>query len=264
MLEENLSQFGLRKNHIRVIKFLLDNPEKEFTAKDISHEVKIPISRIYQYINYLIKRGLINKNVGSTLKYSIKDPQIQFSQFFAIKRDLLNQIEKQFYDSLKYRGSKYIYVPLHSREDFFRELYNSVTKSKTIKIISKRLTFFSGEEIIDSWEEEVKKTVLNLTRKGVEFYYIFDESLKQDRINELKKSDLKVLKKLCKLPNFHFRVINSSYGTSFGITDKDVLLAFRNAKTKKVDRGLLARSPEMVDFMNEVFDDLFRQGRKID
>ncbi|MFA5272520.1 MAG: nucleotidyltransferase domain-containing protein, partial [Candidatus Omnitrophota bacterium] len=76
-------------NSQKILSFLVDNPSKEFLAKEIQKATSISKAGVYISILQLLKQGLIFKNgKGRSLLYSINYEEPLIKQFKAFKNVL--------------------------------------------------------------------------------------------------------------------------------------------------------------------------------
>jgi predicted transcriptional regulator len=71
-------EFGLRKNHLLILKAL---ESEALTADQLCDKTKIPKGRIYDFLNTLIERKLISKREGAPAVYEMKDLRKAVSDF---------------------------------------------------------------------------------------------------------------------------------------------------------------------------------------
>ena len=84
ILEELKQRYGLRKNDILIIQALL---EKDLTAEQICEQTKIPMGRIYTFLNALLPTGLIEKKSGTPACYSAQNIEERILNFLMLKRE---------------------------------------------------------------------------------------------------------------------------------------------------------------------------------
>jgi len=265
MIETNLREFGMKKNQIKVVKFLLANLDRRFNAKEIASGVNISLSRIYPILNKLSGYGLIQKHIGSQIEYSTDNPKERFSRFFGIRRAKINQVEKQFYDSIIDLKSKQQYFLSETREETYRQIYNAVKNAEWIKTLSKRITFFSKSDAAEFWDIELNKLLTQkLKETKINCEYLFDKSMINSKETKITATTKRKLAEALKNENFDFRTIESAFSPSLLITDKEAIVGFRTKSENRTTKALVSTTPEMRDFLIEIFDEIFSQAKKVE
>jgi len=89
MRKKNGNNIFNSTNSQKILSFLVDNPSKEFLAKEIQRATAISKAGVYIAIHQLLKQGLIFKNgKGRSLLYSINYEEPLIKQFKAFKNVL--------------------------------------------------------------------------------------------------------------------------------------------------------------------------------
>jgi sugar-specific transcriptional regulator TrmB len=260
MIEEGLKQFGMGKNQVKVILFLLDQLEKKYTAKEISHYTEIPLSRIYTILNQLSKWGLIEKCIGTTSKYTITDPENRFNKFFSAQKAKLHHFEKEFYDSFQKINNKEAYVPLLNMDDIFKGAYNIIKDAKFIKSFSTRTSYLTTPEW-NKWSLELGKEMFKKAKEGLPIQCIRNNN-NFDNVKKITKKNKKDIFEMMSCKNTNFKYLDIPYMMPFLVTDKSVLFGFKDV-SKKPSGGVIIHSPEMAEFMSDVFDNIFNKGHDL-
>ncbi len=67
-LEDELKKFGLNSYQAKAVVFLLENPDS--TAEEVSKYSGIPMAKVYQVLDSLVKMGLASYSLGRPKRYS--------------------------------------------------------------------------------------------------------------------------------------------------------------------------------------------------
>jgi len=260
-----LTQFGLKKNHIKLINFFLHHIGRELTAKEISKHVKIPISRIYIYLNDLVKFKLLDRKFHSKALFSLTEPESRFKEFLQRKDIEGKELQKNILNSLRTLSAQN-FIIIKSSEEFYETAYHMVKDIKAVKILSHSPFLIFVNEKLGYWGEQL----LNMYKKRIEdkeieFFYIFDKNFLNDK-NLRKNKDVVIrnVEWLNKYGNVKLGRVDARNILTMVITDKEVLIGFSAAEERKVVRGLLARSNEMIQFFSNVYDEVFNKADKVD
>ena len=262
-----LSQFGLKKNHIKLMNFFLQNIGKELAARELSSQVRIPVSRIYVYLNDLVKFGLLDRKFHEKAMFTLTEPETRLREFLLSKDVEIKEMQKGILDSLRAVTAQGL-VMVKSSEEFYQSAYSMVKDANMVKILSHNpLLIFSGDG--DYWGgqlfEAYKKKIEG---KELKFFYIFDKNFLKSR--ELTKHIEEVVDKLKWLNSFkeaELRVVDGKNILpllTMIITDSEVLVGFSSPENMKVVRGLLLRSDEMAGFFKQIYGQIYVKSKKVD
>ena len=260
-----LAQFGLKKNHIRLVNFFLHHIGRELTAKDISKDVKIPVSRIYIYLNDLVKLKLVDRKFHSKALFSLTEPESRFRDFLQRKDMEAKELQRAILDSL--RGlSTQSFVAIKSSEEFYETAYHMVKDINRVKILSHSPLLLFVNEKLGYWGEQLLEMYKKrIAAKEIEFFYIFDRNfLKDKNLRKNKNTVSKNIEWLGKHENVKLGAVDARNILTMVITEKGVLIGFSTPEERKVIRGLLARSNEMIQFFNNVYDEVLTKAEKVD
>ncbi|MBU1125495.1 MAG: nucleotidyltransferase domain-containing protein [Candidatus Omnitrophica bacterium] len=90
MKKKNGNNLFSSTNTQKILSFLVDNPSKEFLAKEIQKAAAISKAGVYVAILELVKQGLVfKKGKGRSLLYSLNYEEPLIKQFKAFKNVLL-------------------------------------------------------------------------------------------------------------------------------------------------------------------------------
>lgn len=262
-----LAQFGLKKNHIKLVNFFLQNIGKELTARDISSQVNIPVSRIYVYLNDLVDLKLVDRKFHNKAKFILTEPESRFREFL-LKRDVeTKELQKGILDSLRMVSSQ-DFVLIKSQEEFYESAYSMVKGVKTVRILSHNpLLIFTGENSAH-WAGQLFEAYRNaIENHELQFFYIFDNNFFKSR--DLARNADVVAEKLQWLSGFDDVELRTVDGKNILpmlamiITDKAVLIGFSSPQDMKVIRGLLLRSDEMASFFEKIYEQIYAKSKKV-
>ena len=91
--------FNLTKTEFRVMEYMVENLNREFTTREISEIFKIGLSTSQKVINKINKEGLVKRSQKNLEKggyifiYSIKQKQILKQKILEIIRDWTEKVE---------------------------------------------------------------------------------------------------------------------------------------------------------------------------
>ncbi|MBI4010186.1 MAG: hypothetical protein HY361_03290 [Candidatus Aenigmarchaeota archaeon] len=260
-----LLQFGLKKNHIKLLNFFLPNIGKDLTAKEVSKNVDIPVSRIYIYLNDLVKLKLIDRKFHSRALFSLTEPETRFRDFLRRKDVEAKEVHKSILDSLRTIAAQN-FVIIRSSEEFYETAYHMVKDIKAVKILSHSPLLLFVNERLGEWGGQLldmyKKRI---DAKEIDFSYVFDKNfLKDKNLRENKDVVAKNVEWLNTHENVKLGAVDARNILTMVITEKEVLIGFSAPEERKVIRGLLSRSNEMVHFFDRVYDEVFSRAEKVD
>ncbi len=259
-----LEIFGLKKNHVKLINFFVNKVGKEFTAREISREVGIPISRIYPYLNDLVFHKLIVKKESSKTLFAMIDPELRFREFLNRKNLELKELQKTILDSLPSFAS-HNFILAKSTEEFYQIVYQIIKNAKSAKILSHTPFLILTTEKLGYWGTQLQNSYKQrIGNKELEFYYLVDNNFLKDKVvKKNKEIVMENIEWLNNQNNVNLRTHDLSNAVSMVITDNDVVVGFSNPKERKIARGILFRSNELVDFFENIYDNLFQEAQEI-
>lgn len=260
-----LAQFGLKKNHIKLVNFFLHHIDKELTAKEVSKDVKIPVSRIYIYLNDLVKLKLVDRKFHSKALFSLTDPESRFREFLQRKDMETKELHRTILDSLRGMSAQN-FVAIKSSEEFYETAYHMVKDISKVKILSHSPLLLFVNEKLGYWGEQLLEMYKKrISAKEIEFFYIFDRNfLKDKNLRKNKNMVAKNVEWLSKHENVKLGAVDARNILTMVITEKGVLIGFSTPEERKIIRGLLARSNEMIHFFSNVYDEVLTKAEKVD
>lgn len=137
IINELKERFNLKKNHVSILKVLIDD---DLPADDIAEKTNISMGRIYNLLNELIEKKLIDKVGGTPAIYSIKNIEKNIVRF--LDKDFQNYISKQnTIISLIEEKTRLEEVKiLNNRKEYDFETIAFYSKGKWFKLIHRHLS----------------------------------------------------------------------------------------------------------------------------
>jgi len=259
-----LKKLGLKEYHAKALSHLIELGET--TAPELSQSSNVPKPRIYETLNDLADRGLIEKNPGRPTKYKPKSPdKIIDRMIHNKKKSLQDEI-----DQLEREGEEF--------KESFQSIYetgSSETRKTLLKTVSvgepsekeTELMYQNAEEQINvatksmEWLPEIKETLNEAIERGVEVKILFlsQDHLEEENI-EIQNQNIKTLKEdfpEVKIKYSEFllplrgSMVDPSYDYTSGkaiflVEEKDVPLTLRDAA--------VTENPSLVAGMKRYFD----------
>ena len=259
-----LARFGLKKNHIKLVNFFVNNVGVEFTAKEVSRHVKIPISRIYTFLNELVRFSIVDRKNHNKAVFSLTDPESRLKEFLHKKEAETKELQTSIINSLRSLSIQN-FTTIKSSEEFYETAYHMVKNVNKVKILSHSPFLIFVNERLGSWGEQLLGMYKKRIENGdIDFSYVFDKNfLKDKNLRKNKHVVAKNVEWLTKFMNVKLGAVDAKNILTMVITDKEVLIGFTTPEERKVVRGLLARSNEMIQFFNGVYDEVFNKADKI-
>lgn len=265
-VENALRKLGLNKNQIKILDFLLSNVSMEFTAKEMSRNVNLPLSRCYAVLNQLYVLNLIEKRHGKLIKFYITDPEIRFMKFMKLKDYEVKEIQKNIIDMIsKFTISGKSVEILESPDEVYKNFYLIASRANSIKAFAKTPVLLIPEEQKGFWRSQLFKLYKEKIVSGIDFYYIIDSVILKRKINKRNIKDVKNnLEWILKYKNVHLKDLKGREMVSMMITDKECILIFHNVPgSLTTEGGLLIKSKEIVNFFDSLYNDIFNNSKDV-
>lgn len=138
LLFELKEGFGLKDKHIQIIKTLQNWP---LTAEQISKQAKIPLGRVYGYLNELRTHKLIERTPKKPYFYEVKDLNKSIIDFMKHRSDEMVQTKSRVMDLMKGMGKAEHIELVDSKERYSIFHLDVLSESKDIKIITHHASF---------------------------------------------------------------------------------------------------------------------------
>jgi len=292
MLNELEANFGLKDNHIKILKEL--QLSDELTADKLAKNTGVPLGRIYDFLNDLVESKLVLKSMTFPSVYSIDNLEQRVMEFMRYQTNVLIKKEQTLMGLFSDDKDIEQTTILNDRERLVFETIKLMAESKEINIIEQTETipsiFYPMEEqdFIKMRNYFAKKTGdkgavfkggadrlrVMLHRADNEAYvsgkhikFVMDEHSVELYLNlisklgtDKKKSILKtVLSQLSSHPNVKVYVVKENLPISAMVfSNKILLLRFAHMNAPLC---ILAKSKRMAEFYNSFFEELAARSK---
>jgi len=285
VIEELGKNYNFPEKQIRILKAL---EFRDLTARELSKQTQIPIGRLYEHINNLIKSKLIEKTKKKPALYSFENKDEKIRIF--IKNKFKQTIEKEsIMLSLLEKSSGEIKL-LTTREDYIlecRRIYNEENKIFFIERASTPPFYFYPEEYEDykkvrkfvkkkrelvlgndSLEKLYKDNYFDNLKKNKKFIGIsnkktltgFFKTMKKALGPEKFKKQIKKIIRLVNSKNIHCKVVSSEFPYYLVITENGVLICLVS-RGKEIN--LLIRDKEITKKFIIFFESMYRDAEYV-
>ena len=292
VLNELQQKYGLKENEIAILRFLIDSNRKS-DAREISRRTKIPMGRIYDFLNELLTKRLIEKTDGVPARYFVGDFGQQIHEFLNYQLKNMNMNYLALTSALENEStlsSASIRI-LHSKDEFMLELIRQAEFSGRFKVLLLGLSVpfvlypESKEDFVKMRNMAVVKTGA-LTGKTSRLHIILNEAFNK-RHNRKQKTEFAMSEKTfdlfikslfenygknfvkryllgikSKLANYdaHIRILKESFPYYISISEKSVIFATRSGDDTT---SVVFESTDAVKLMTKLFDLFYNEGRDI-
>jgi len=175
-----LEEIGLTKTEIKIYLALLKLGQSTTTA--IIKESGVPASKVYEFLNKLIKKGLVSYVIKSNKKYfSAADPK-SLNEFLKEKKEKITEQEKEInklipdLKKLKINESdkikSEIYESLRGVKSVYEKILTELNKGETQYIIGAPRI---GNELLEGFVLDWHKKRI---KKGIKCKYIYDSNVR--------------------------------------------------------------------------------------
>ncbi|MBR9705727.1 hypothetical protein GOV14_01710 [Candidatus Pacearchaeota archaeon] len=285
LIEELGKNYNFPEKQIRILKSL---EFRDLTARELSKQTQIPLGRLYEHINNLLRSKLIEKSKKKPAFYSFKNKEEKIKTF--IKDQFKETVDKEaLMLSLLEKGSGDVKL-LTTREDYIlecRRIYNEEDKIFSIERASTPPYYFYPEDYADykkvrkfvkkkrelvlgndSLEKLYKENYFDNLNKQKKFIGITNKKSLTEFLNTMKKAlgpdkFKKQIKKIIRLVNsktIHCKVVKSEFPYYLLITDNVVLICFvSNGKAI----NLLIRDKEITKKFKVFFESMYRDAEYV-
>ncbi len=283
ILNELQKNYGLRDNELAILTLLIKS-SKKLTAHEISKQTKIPMGRIYDFLNELLLKKLVEKNEGTPARYFISNLEQNVSNFLNFQFESENKRVLAITAALDklYASSSAGIRILYGKEEFILEMIKHTQASKCSKMMLLGLAvpylfypedkneFLKMRRLVTgrrgsslTGESPALQALLNdaihrRCREGKEYKWIISEKTIKIFVESLEKNYGKkyVLDYLSGLKNkikhnIQVRTTNEDFPYSMSIFDDCIMFAAR-ADGEMV--SLVFNSQEGVQFFSKFFD----------
>jgi len=286
-LEQN---FGLRKNHILILEALTKD---DYTADRLVTDTKIPLGRIYEYLNDLLEMKLIEKKPGYPSSYAVEkleDRILDFIKYQSIssltkEKRLLNLLETEeeseillitARDQLAFETMKLVQESNETKSLGMPETLPTIIYPLDEEKFVQYREFFGKKRKKPLFGTKVDRTRILMFRntkeayqKGKKFVYITDKKTLDSHLDFLKEKDKKFFREFVsimedqfnKYQNIKAYVSDETLPMSIGIYDKTkVLIRMRHFD---IPVGVLIKSKKTAEFYDDFFEELISKAEPI-
>lgn len=144
--------------------------------------------------------------------------------------------------------------------------YQMRQNSRYLKLIEHHPRLILMRENSSYWEREVRElTKKRIEEENFELYDLVDINfLKEKTVQSNKSLVIENIQWLQRKENIHLKTIDLTNVPSMIITEKEVMIGFRNPIDRRNRSALLFRSTELHNFFERFYDDLFQRAKEID
>ncbi|MFC1698030.1 helix-turn-helix domain-containing protein, partial [Nanoarchaeota archaeon] len=180
VFEEMKNSFGLKQNHIGILNYLL---YEDLAAGSISKKTKIPLGRIYDFLNDLINWRLIAKKRGKPAKYTMQDPKMRILDFLKRQSDNFAEKELKVTEMLRDEGGEDIEV-INDSNQFTFALMKALAKYNHFRIIDRYqalpyILYPQDEKDYMKMREVISKNRITLSGRSPEVAVMFFKAFKE-------------------------------------------------------------------------------------
>ena len=292
MLNELEANFGLKDNHIKILRELQLSGALE--ADKLAKNTGVPLGRIYDFLNDLVEAKLVLKTATFPSVYSIDNLEQRVTEFMRYQTDVLIKKEQKLMDLFSEDKDIEQTTVINDREKLAFETMKLMAKSNEIKMIEKTETipsiFYPLEEqdfiklrnyfakktgdkgaifrggadrlrvMLHRADKESyisgKKVRFVMDKHSLDLYLNLISKLGNDRGKSILK---KILSQLSSYSNVKVYVVKENLPISIMVLDnKIVLLRFAYMSTPLC---ILAQSKRMAEFYSSFFEELVARSK---
>ncbi|MFH1424381.1 MAG: helix-turn-helix domain-containing protein [archaeon] len=258
-VKEYLQRLGLNSYQASTLTALFENPESD--AKLLSVESGVPYTKIYEALDAMEQRGLVQYTLGKPRVYKSLEPQTIFDTLISQQEKQLKQLrksEKDILSGIQLQDGTEKEVD-KSRVWLFSNpasLYDEVSRFFTV---SKKEYWGTGvmSSAKDSFTHPgMNKNVLDFLARGGKFKMMLTaDGGNLDKWSFVKSMKPQVLYQLMKIlghKNFEFRIIASNRVQNDLVIgdEKRILLSFKG-EDGCVKMGMTFEDPSIAKFMSD-------------
>jgi len=292
MLNELEANFGLKDNHIKILKEL--QLSGELTADKLAKNTGVPLGRIYDFLNDLVESKLVLKSTTFPSVYSVDNLEQRVMEFMRYQTDNLVHKEQKLMTILSETKDIEQTFLITDKEKLAFEEMKSIMESKEIKFIVKNETIpsifysYNEDEFIkmrnyfakktkdkgaiykggaDRTRIMVYRTIKEAMLSKKKIPYIMDKHTMDlflrliSGLNREKKKEIikTVLSQMNQCPNVKVYVVEDTLPISVIIFDnKRVLLRLVHLGAPL---GIFIQSEKTAQFYNSFFNDLISKSK---
>jgi len=288
MLNELEANFGLKDNHIKILKELSLSGSLE--ADKLAKNTGVPLGRIYEFLNDLVEAKLVLKTATFPSIYSIDSLENRITEFMRYQSDSLIQKEKKITSLFETTDTQYV-EHLTDKDRYSLEDLKIIKNSNRINTLGRHILphilypldekeFFKLRNFVSTRRKTILAPNVSTTRlilfrtvkeeynQGREFNYIIDKDTLKENLVLFKKYYGKKYPEFIKLiisqlnshPKVKIYVTNLSLPMFIRIGQNEVLLGLSYFGSTT---GLLIRGKQTVSFYNKHFDEILENSVSI-
>ncbi|MBW2999997.1 winged helix-turn-helix domain-containing protein [Candidatus Woesearchaeota archaeon] len=281
-------EFRLKNKHILILKAL---QFKDLSAESLSKKTKIPLGRIYSYLNELADSGLIKRTNKRPFVYIASDLERNIINFMKKRIDNLVKSEAEVIGLMKETGSEQIDIISNQEKFTFAHIRLLSEAKKSIKITaihgsfpfllypSNKNDFVKLREMIMSKRQTISftdygtsflvyKSYKDAYEGGKQFNLLFEKSTFEEHIKLIKKFlGEEFLQKMItdlieriKKYKMNIYIIDEYNPMEIDVTEKKVGISIRHMG---VTTGILIRSSNAVKLYSAFFEQRLSRAEPI-
>jgi len=289
IIKELATEFDLRSKHLLILDALYD---EDLSAHIVSKKTKIPMGRIYDFLNDLLEYGLIEKTSKKPALYTMKNPGEKITNFLKFKFDKLVEKENRILDLMQKKQTIESLEMIHSGDEFTFKQIQLLSECKAIRTVvrhgsipfpiypSNSKEFQKVREVIIKNRATLAHTTHEMTfmiykahkdayEQGKHFTAIIEKSALDFNLNIIKsKLGKSFLKKMIrdikeKIMKYKMKiyVINEYVPMQIFITEKKIMLSIIHLG---ITTGVVIQSDEVVELYREFYDDMVERSKPIE
>ena len=259
-IASGLQFYGLKKEHIKLLEFLLARSDRKFVVRELAHAAELPVTRAYRALAELAELGLVERQLDKKLKFGLPDPENRFRKFFAAKATDTSVAQRTVFDAISrhaMHGSEMVLLP--NREEFYQAIYQMFARADYVKMLSRSQWGVLTDSDEENWRSQAWQLLKQRIAAGLEFSYIVDDAALRSA-----KDAAPVRRNLVwmhRQPSIRLAAADVGHAVSTIITDSAVLMGFRGKDERQTAQGLVIRNRDFVNFFEGIYDSTFNGGR---
>lgn len=289
IIKELAVEFDLKGKHLLILDVLFD---KDLPALKISKITDIPMGRIYDFLNFLLLHGLIEKTSKKPYIYSMRNPTEKITNFLKYRFDDLVKKENKIFDLMQKKQTIERLETIHSGDEFTFKQVQLISECHEMATVvrhgsipfpiypSNSMDFQRVRDIVVKNRATLAHTTHEMTfmiykaykdasEKGKSFTAIIEKSALDFNLGIIKSrlgkaflnKMIKDIKEKIKRYEMKFYVINEYVPMQIFITEKKVMLSIIHLG---ITTGIVIHSDEVVDLYKDFYDDMIERSKPIE
>jgi sugar-specific transcriptional regulator TrmB len=132
IIKKLATEFHLKNQQLLILEVLFNT---DLSAQEISKKTRIPLGRIYDFLNSLISFGLIEKTTKKPSLYSMKNPNEKITSFLKYKFDMLVEKENRILNLIQKKQNLDNLEIIHSGDEFTFKQLQLLSECKEIRTV---------------------------------------------------------------------------------------------------------------------------------